>query len=102
MVLARVWWGQAVGISPTERMKLRRQMAAAAGQKDSVSVSLFMEVVGLKVEEELSTVATLFLAEGVWMGKWRRQQQKTWRKRILEVQTWKQFPNVKSAPRDFQ
>ena len=29
------WRGQAVGISPTERPKLRRQMVAAAGKKES-------------------------------------------------------------------
>ena len=37
---ARAWGGQAVGITPTEKLKLRRQMAAAAGKKDSVSLSL--------------------------------------------------------------
>ena len=41
MLLARVWRGQAVGISPTERLKLRRQMAAAAGKKESVFLSLY-------------------------------------------------------------
>ena len=38
---ARAWGGQAVGIAPTERLKLRRQMAAAAGKKESVSFSFF-------------------------------------------------------------
>ena len=33
---ARAWTGQAVGIAPTERLKLRRQMAAAAGAKELV------------------------------------------------------------------
>ena len=33
-------------------------MAAAAGKKESVSLSLFMEVYNLDVEEELSTMAT--------------------------------------------
>ena len=46
-------------------MKMRREMAAAAGKKGSV----FMEVNNLEVEEELSTMATLALAEGVWWGK---------------------------------
>ena len=44
LVLVRAWRGQAVGMAPTERLKLRRQMAAAAGKKESVSLSLFMEV----------------------------------------------------------
>ena len=41
LVLAREWRGRAVGIAPTERLNLRRQMAAAAGEKESVSISLF-------------------------------------------------------------
>ena len=68
-VLARAWEGQAVGIAPTERMKVRRQMAAAAGKKESVSLSLFTEVINLEVEEELSTMATHAWAEGVRLGK---------------------------------
>ena len=41
LVPARAWRGQAVGIAPTERLELRRQMAAA-GKEESVSLSLFM------------------------------------------------------------
>ena len=42
-----------------------RQMAgAAAGKKESVSLSLFVEVSDLEVEGELSTMATLAWAEG--------------------------------------
>ena len=40
LVLARAWRGQAVGLAPSERLKLRRQMTAAAGKKESVSLSL--------------------------------------------------------------
>ena len=61
LVLARVWGRQAVDISPMERLKLRRQMAAAAGKKKTVSSSLFMNIYDLKVEEDLSTMAALFL-----------------------------------------
>ena len=57
-------------MAPTERLKLRRQMAAAAGKKESTSLSLFLEVYGLDVEEELSTVVAQAWAEGVWIGKW--------------------------------
>ena len=53
-----------MAISPTERIKLRRQMAAAAGKKESVSVSFFREVKGLEVEEDLSSTATL-----LWDGR---------------------------------
>ena len=47
-------------MSPTERLKLRRQLAAAAGKKSTTSLSLFMEVFGLEVEDEISTIATSF------------------------------------------
>ena len=55
------------GIAPTERLKLRRGMAAATG-KESVSLSLFMEVNNLDVEEVSSTMATLASADAVWLG----------------------------------
>ena len=41
-----------------------RQTAAAAGKKSTTSLSMFMEACGLEVEEELSTTATQFWAEG--------------------------------------
>ena len=44
-------------------------MAAAAGKKSTTSMSLFMEAYGLEVEEELSTLATEYWAEGVWTGR---------------------------------
>ena len=44
LVPARAWRGQAAGMTPTERLMLRRQMAAAAGKKESASLSLFTEV----------------------------------------------------------
>ena len=65
MMPARTWMVHAVGMAPTERLKLRRQMAAAAGNKSTTFLSLFMESYGLEVEEELSTMATQFWAEGV-------------------------------------
>ena len=40
-------------------------MAGAAGKKSTTSLSLFMEAYGLEVEEELSTMATQYWAEGV-------------------------------------
>ena len=39
MVPARVWRGQAVGIAPTERSNLRRQMARS-GRKEGIGVAL--------------------------------------------------------------
>ena len=44
MVPARVWRGQAVGIAPAERPKLRRQMAATVGRKGSVSLFVSFHV----------------------------------------------------------
>ena len=72
--MAKAWRGQALGIAPAEWLKLRRQIAAAAaaGKKQSVPFSLFMEKNKLEVEEELSTVATLARAEGVRVGKMER------------------------------
>ena len=53
-------------MAPTERLKLRRQMAAAGGNKSTTSLLLFMEAFGLEVEEELFTVATQTWAD--WCG----------------------------------
>ena len=58
VVPERTWGVHAVEIGPTERLKLRRQMAAAAGKKSTVSLSVSMEAYGFDGEEELSTVAT--------------------------------------------
>ena len=64
MVPARTWREgvHAVEIAPTERVLLRRQMAAAAGKKSATS--LFMEAYGLEVEEELSTMAPILGQKG--------------------------------------
>ena len=43
-------------------------MVAATGKKESVSLSLFMEVNNLDVEEGSSTMATLASADAVWLG----------------------------------
>ena len=60
-------------------------MAAAASKKESVSLSLFMEVKNLEVEKELSTMATLAWAEGIWVGRWAREQKESWRKQGSDV-----------------
>ena len=86
--MERAGRGQALSTSPTERL---RQMTAAAGKKESVSLSIFMEVNDLEVAEEFSATATLyFWAKGVWMARWGRGQHKAWRKQIFEVRTWRQ------------
>ena len=48
MMPARTWRAHAVGMTPTERLKLRRQMAATAGKKDTTSLSQFIEAYGLE------------------------------------------------------
>ena len=37
-------------IAPTEKIKMRRRMAAAAGKKALTSISLFLETYGLEVK----------------------------------------------------
>ena len=63
-------------------------MAAAAGKKDAVSLSLFMEVNDLEVEEDISTMASL---PGRKVSGWEdgQEQQEAWRKQIFEVQNMK-------------
>ena len=41
MMPARTWGVHAVGMAPTERLKLRRQMAAMGGKKEYDLLSLF-------------------------------------------------------------
>ena len=57
-----MWIGQTVGTALGERLKLSKQMAAA-GKKESVSLSLCIEVNNVEFEEDTSTVATLFCAD---------------------------------------
>ena len=86
-----------MGVAPTERLNLRKQMAAAAGKKESVSLSLFVEVNDLEVEEELSTMASQAWAVGVWIGKSPAEQKAAWREQIFEVQKWKQVRGLAGA-----
>ena len=50
-----------------------------SSRQDRICYIFSLEVKDLEVEEELSTVATLFWAEGVWMKSERRKQQKAWK-----------------------
>ena len=65
-------------------------MAAAAGINSATSLYMFMEAVGLEVEEELSTTATQTWAEGAWTAKWYTEHKEAWLNQVLEVQTWRQ------------
>ena len=60
-------------------------MAAAAEKKSTTSLSLFMEVFGLEVEDEISTMATQCWAEEVWTGKWCREHKEAWLRQIRLV-----------------
>ena len=57
MMPARAWGIHAVGMSPTERLQLTRQMAAAAGKKVRPSCLCSWKHTALKRREELSTMA---------------------------------------------
>ena len=83
MMRARTWRVHAVGMSPTERFKLRRHMAAAAGKTSMTSFSLFLETYVLELEEELSTMATQYFAEGVWTRKWSHEQKEAWMRQVM-------------------
>ena len=58
-------------------------MEGAAGKKSTTSLSLFMEATGLEVEEELSTLATQYWAEAVWIGKWCLEQKEAWMNQVF-------------------
>ena len=83
MMPVRMWCGTA----PTERLKLRRQMAAAGGKHSTTSLSLFMEAFGLAVEE-FSTLATQY---------WADEQKDAWMNQIFEVQTWREVRGPSGA-----
>ena len=97
MVPARTWRVHAVEMAPTERPELRRQMAVAAGKQSTTSLSLFMKAFGLEVEEDLSTLATQYWAEGVWLGKWPVEQKEDWMNQAPEVQTRRQLRSSAGA-----
>ena len=83
LVLARVWGGEAVGIASTERWKL------GGVNGGSFFLVVCKEVNNLEVEQDPSTMVTLFWAEG-WQGKWRKDQQKARKKQIADAQAWRQ------------
>ena len=69
----------------------------AARNEESTSLSLFLEVNDLEVEEELSTVATQAWAEGAWIGEWPTEQREARMKQVIEVQTWRQVRGLAGA-----
>ena len=78
---ARVWRAQALGVAPTETLKVRRQ-TAAAGKNDCASLTRSLTVNDLDVEEEeLATMTTWLWAE--W-GLGRRSSEKRGGGRFLK------------------
>ena len=94
MMPARTWWCMQVRDKSNGKVEIEETDGSCCGQaadkKSTTLLSLFMEAKGLEVEEELSTMATQYLAEGVWTGKWSHEQKEAWMRQIREVQTWKQ------------
>ena len=76
---------EALGIPPSQRLRLRRQIAMVVGNRASVSPSRYLQVNDLKMEPELSFIATQFSAEDVWMNRWRNEQQDAWGRQIFEA-----------------
>ena len=65
-------------------------------ERVSFAISV-MEVHDFEFEEELSSMVTLIWTEGVWMSRWRREQQKAKQKQVFEVQRWKQVRGLVNA-----
>ena len=63
---------------------MRRQMAAA-GKKNTTSLSSFVEIHSLQVEEEFCTMAIQYWAEGVWTGKWQHETKEAWRRHEITI-----------------
>ena len=79
LVPARAWWAT--------RRKAEIEEANAAGKKESVALSLFMEVNQLEVRKNRTFHHGH--ASGGRNGE-KKEQLKAWRKQIFEVQTWRQ------------
>ena len=82
MVPARTWGVHAVGISSNSKIQFEETDGSSGGQRNTSSLSLFVEASGLEVEEDLSTLATQYWAEGVWTGKWYQERREAWMKQV--------------------
>ena len=75
---------------PRKILQIEETDGSCCGIKKSTTyLSLFMETYGQKVEEELSTMATQYWAEGVCTRKWSHERKEAWMMQIREVRTWK-------------
>ena len=93
MVPARTWGVHAVGMAHG-KVQIEEAHGSSCRQKEYNLIRLrcpfFMEAFGLEVEEDLSTQATQYWAEGVWTGHWYCEQKEAWIRQIQEVQMWRQ------------
>ena len=56
-----------------------------------------MEAYGFEVEEELSTSATRYWADGVWTRKWHHEEREAWMNQVREVQMWRQVRGLEGV-----
>ena len=89
MIPASTWVAHAVGMAPTERFKLRRQMAAAPCKKSTTFLSLSMKPLAWKWRRNFLPWPLSAGHKESGREKWYREQ-KAWMRQIQEVQTWKQ------------
>ena len=69
MMPARTWGAHAVGMSPTERLNIEETDGSCGGKKEyNLRCPSSWRHMALEVQEELSTMATQYWAEGVWTG----------------------------------
>ena len=63
-----------------QRNNLRWELASAAGEKPSVSLSLFLEVDNLEIQHEPGCAAT-----SVWTGQWEDDVRDAWKRQVLRI-----------------
>ena len=97
-VPGRVWRSKASGMAPTQRETLRRQLATAAGKKDSVSFSLFLELNNLGIEHELACAAACMWAQKSLDGSMEgRYVGHTWNRQVWEATSWTKVGGLAGA-----
>ena len=62
---ARIWGHKASGISPTERLRIRSQVADMLGKKKQASLDNFSEFENMELEYKLAITATCYRSQVV-------------------------------------
>ena len=78
MMPTRTWAAQCSGDVSHGEVKNEEAYGGCCGQEEYDLPLFVLETHGLEVEEELSTMATQYWAEGVWIGKWCREHKEAW------------------------